>query len=114
MAELRRGRAPKSFIPLNWQIDDAMRKLVLARIANRLAFVERDLVGPYLTGDVFTAADAYFFVIGSWTRFYGIPLDSFPRIAVLLASVGNRPSVRAALAAEGHGMVDVPDPAPQP
>lgn len=104
----------KSFIPLNWQIDDAMRKLVLARIANRLAFVERDLVGPYLTGDVLTAADAYLFVIASWTRFYGIPLDPFPRIAVLLASVGNRPSVRAALAAEGHGMVEVPDPAPQP
>jgi glutathione S-transferase len=104
----------KSFVPLNWQIDDAMRALVLTRIVGRLAFAERDLIGPFLTGDVFTAADAYFFIIASWTRFYGIRLDPFPRIATLIAAVADRPSVRAALATEGHGMVDLPDPVPQP
>lgn len=104
----------KSFVPLNWQIDDAMRALVLARINSRLAFAEADLVGPYLTGHTFTAADAYFFVIASWTHFYGISLAPFPRIASLLTLVSERPAVRAALKAEGHGMVSVADPAPMP
>ena len=74
----------KSFIPLNWSIDEQMRALVLGRINGRLAFVEQDMVGPYLTGDVFTAADAYLFVIASWTHYFGIPLDPYPRTAALL------------------------------
>jgi len=104
----------KSFIPLNWAISDDMRALVLARINSRLAFAERDLVGPYLTGNIFTAADAYFFVIAGWTRYYGISLQPYPRIAQLLNLVSDRPTVRAALAAEGHGLVSIPDPVPQP
>jgi glutathione S-transferase len=104
----------KSFVPLNWVIDEAMRALVVEHIGRRLSVAEEDLEGPYLTGETFTAADAYFFVIASWTRFYGIPLTPFPRVAALLERVGNRPSVRAALKAEGHGMVDVPDPVPMP
>jgi glutathione S-transferase len=102
----------KSFIPLNWPIDVVMRELVLNRINGRLALVERDIAGPYLLGETFTAADAYLFVIASWTRFYGIALDPFPRLAALLTLVGTRVAVRAALQAEGHGMIDLPDPEP--
>lgn len=108
-AELHKG-----FSPLYWPIDDTMRTLVLNRISDRLAFAERDLAEPYLTGDTFTAADAYFFVIASWARYFKIPLAPYPRVSRLLALVGNRQSVREALAAEGHGLVGVPDPAPMP
>lgn len=104
----------KSFVPLNWSIDPAMRELVLARIDGRLASAERDMVGPYLTGADFTAADAYAFVIASWTGFYGISMESYPRLRELIRRVGARPSVLAALSAEGHGMVSVPEPAPLP
>ncbi len=104
----------KSFIPLNWSIDEQMRALVLGRINGRLAFVEQDMVGPYLTGDVFTAADAYLFVIASWTHYFGIPLDPYPRTAALLRLVSSRPSVHDALRVEGHGRVSLPDPIPQP
>ena len=104
----------KSFIPLNWPIDEAMRALVLGRIGGRLAFAERDMAGPYLTGATFTAADAYLFVIASWTRYFGIPIDPFPRIDALLRLVADRPSVQEALHAEGHGRVSLPDPLPQP
>lgn len=104
----------KSFIPLNWPIDAAMRALVLTRINSRLDFAERDLAGPFLTGETFTAADAYLFVIASWTRWFGIPLAPYPRLTALLDRVGSRPSVRAALEAEGHGMVSVTDPVPLP
>ena len=104
----------KSFVPLNWEIDEPMRALVLTHINRRLVVVEQDLTGPFLTGETFTAADAYFFVIASWPRFYGISLEPYPKISALLALVGNRAAVRAALHAEGHGMVGVPDPTPQP
>ncbi|MBF7015034.1 glutathione binding-like protein (plasmid) [Novosphingobium resinovorum] len=104
----------KSFGPLYWKISDEMRVIVVERINTRLAFAERDLKGPYLTGDTFTAADAYFFVIASWTRYFEISLDPYPRIAALLQLAGQRPTVRAALKAEGHGLVSVPDPVPVP
>lgn len=104
----------KSFGPLYWPISDEMRDIVIARINERLAFAERDLTGPYLTGETFTAADAYFFVIASWTHYFGIPLDLYPKVAALLALAGQRLTVRAALKAEGHGLVSVPDPIPQP
>lgn len=104
----------KSFIPLNWQIDESMRALVLKRITGRLAFAELGLIGPYLTGDTFTAADAYLFVIASWTRFYGIGLEPYPNLYRFLTLVGQRPSVAAALEAEGRGMVSLFDPAPAP
>ncbi|WP_421700575.1 glutathione S-transferase C-terminal domain-containing protein [Ancylobacter sp.] len=104
----------KSFIPLNWKIDAPMRELVLARIRGRLALAERGLAGPFLTGETFTAADAYMFVIASWTRFYGIDIAAFPRLAAFLRYVGERPSVRAALRAEGRGMVRLDDPEPAP
>jgi len=104
----------KSFIPLNWKIDAPMRELVLARIRGRLAFAEQGMVGPFLTGETFTAADAYLFVIASWTRFYGIALDAYPRLAAFLRLVGTRHSVQAALRAEGRVMVSLDDPAPAP
>jgi glutathione S-transferase len=99
----------KSFGPMLWPLEVASKKLVVDRIIARLGYAERDIVGPYLTGETFTAADAYFFVIASWTRHFGISLDAFPKINTLLAMVGNRASVRAALAAEGPGMVTLPE-----
>ncbi|MDT3382436.1 glutathione S-transferase N-terminal domain-containing protein [Labrys neptuniae] len=104
----------KSFIPLNWKIASPMRELVLSRIGGRLYFAEHEMVGPFLTGETFTAADAYLFVIASWTRFYGIAIDAYPRLAAFLRLVGTRRSVQAALHAEGHGMVSLDEPAPAP
>lgn len=104
----------KSFIPLNWTIDENMRALVLKRINSRFTFAEQGFRGPFLTGETFTAADAYLFVMASWTRFYGIAMSGFPKIDAFRRLVGERPSVRAALAAEGRGMVTLDDPAPAP
>ncbi|KAA0073962.1 glutathione binding-like protein [Tardiphaga sp. P9-11] len=105
----------KSFVPLYWpNIDAGMRDLVIERIRSRLGFVERELTGPFLTGQVFTAADAYLFVIASWTRFFKISIDEFPRLARFLNIVGSRPTVRAALDIEGPGLVSVSDLTPVP
>ncbi|EPR23480.1 MULTISPECIES: glutathione S-transferase N-terminal domain-containing protein [Agrobacterium] len=104
----------KSFVPMFWPIDEEMRTLVLQRIRSRLGFLDGSLKGPFLTGETFTAADAYLFVIGSWARHFGIPTDEFSRVRNLLKLVSERQSVRDALNAEGRGLVVIDDPDPLP
>jgi glutathione S-transferase len=100
----------KNFMPLTRRPEGPVRELALLRIQEWLAVVERELTGPYLTGCSFTAADAYFFVIASWARHFRIPLHAYPRIEALLDLIGERASVRDALAAEalsrGHWLAE--------
>jgi len=70
--------------------------------ANRLALAEAALADhPYLTGQDFTVADAYLYVILSWGPRTGLDLAAFPRLADLLNRVARRPSVVAARKDEG-------------
>lgn len=81
------------------------------KIAGRLAFVDGHLAksDPFLTGDRFTAADAYLFTVVGWSDFTGVDLAAFPHLRDFMTRVGARPKVRAAMAAEGmlpkHGQV---------
>lgn len=74
----------------------------------------RDLVGKkfdlvqsqlgdklYLTGDSFTPADAYLFVMLNWTKMHGIDLARWPSLMALQARIAERPAVQAAMRAEG-------------
>ncbi|MHB0790787.1 glutathione S-transferase N-terminal domain-containing protein [Bradyrhizobium sp. 5.13L] len=70
----------KSLVPLYWPgVEARTGELAVVRIRGRLGFVEREMTGSFLTGDIFTAADTYLFVIASWTRCFKIPLDDCPR-----------------------------------
>ncbi len=55
----------------------------------------------YMLGDRFTVVDAYAFTIANWCNFVKIDLAPYPNVRAFLARVGERSSVRAALAAEG-------------
>ncbi len=69
---------------------------------NRLKLVEATLADkPFLTGAEFTVADAYLYVILSWTPRTGLDLSQLPRLAEFLARVSQRPSVIAARQNEG-------------
>jgi glutathione S-transferase len=57
--------------------------------------------GPHLTGDAFTIADAYLFVVLGWTGIQKIDLARWPKLGAFAARVAERPTVRAALHAEG-------------
>ena len=71
-------------------------------LGKRLAYVDGKLEGrSYLTGDVFTAADAYLWTILGWAKLVGIDLSSFANIQRFLGTVGARPAVQQALRAEG-------------
>ncbi len=72
------------------------------RLTSRLGYVESVLANrPYLMGDSFTVADAYLFVVVRWSKRVGFDLAPFPRLQEYMARIAARPSVLAALKAEG-------------
>jgi glutathione S-transferase len=57
--------------------------------------------GPYLAGADVSVADFYLFVILGWARIFHLDLARWPALAAFRARLLERPSVRAALHAEG-------------
>ena len=57
---------------------------------------------PYLYGNGFTVADAYaFYVLRAWQHAHKQTLDRWPNLARYYRQLAERPSIAAALAAEG-------------
>jgi glutathione S-transferase len=55
----------------------------------------------YLTGDVFTIADAYLFTVLNWGDVLKLDMSKWPVLQKYVARVAARPQVQAALKAEG-------------
>ncbi len=74
-----------------------------SRLASKFEPVEAMLSDgrAYLGGEAFTVADAYLFVIASWTRPCGIDLSRWPNIAAHVDRVSRRGAARDAMRAEG-------------
>jgi glutathione S-transferase len=70
-------------------------------VEKRLDWVATQIVGPYLIGPSFSVADAYLFVVLNWSPWLEIDLSRWPKLAAFMATVGARPKVQGALAAEG-------------
>jgi glutathione S-transferase len=94
----------KTFSPWLWSKETAQstQATALARIAARFADVDNALANrSYLTGETFTAADAYLFTIANWANFLSIDLAPYPNLVAFMKRVTARPAVREALIAEG-------------
>lgn len=93
----------KGFGPLfNPASPEEVKTATKALIGGKFDYVQERLgAGPYLTGETFTVADAYLFVILGWTRIHHIDLARWPGLADYRKRVTERPAVRAALHAEG-------------
>jgi glutathione S-transferase len=74
-----------------------------ANLERRIGDVEQGLSDgrPFILGETFTVADAYLFVVLSWSGFIGVDLARWPKVAAYTTRIAARPAVRAALAAEG-------------
>ena len=71
-------------------------------LAKKFDWLDKQLAGKaYLTGDTFTIADAYLFVVVNWSNAVGIDLGKWPSLKEFHARVAARPKVQEALAAEG-------------
>lgn len=93
----------KSFSPM-FSKDAAEEVKSYARnmLGKRLGYAETQLANkPYLMGDHFTVADAYLFVVVSWSKHVSFDLSPFPKIKEYLARIAARPAVQAAMKAEG-------------
>ena len=95
----------KAFSPLfaTPSPEGAARDALVANVAKRFDYLESVLADgrQFLTGDQFTIADAYYFVVANWTNFVGIDLGQWPKTAAFAARVAARPAVQKALVAEG-------------
>jgi glutathione S-transferase len=56
---------------------------------------------PFVTGQDFTIADAYLFVVLNWTKVHKVDISRWPALGEFLERVRSRPAVQATLRAEG-------------
>lgn len=93
----------KTYSPFFRPMSDEARKAQTDLLNARLAVIESRLGDgrAWIAGDRYTPADAYFFVLTSWSKEIGHDLSAFPRINALRAKIAERPAVKAAMKAEG-------------
>lgn len=86
----------------NPKVTPEMREVQMGVIERRLNPLDKALGSkPFMTGDAFTAADAYLFTVINWTRPLKIDLAKWPNIQAFVGRVAARPKVQATLKAEG-------------
>lgn len=97
------GEVHKNFGHLfNPVTPEAMKAIAKEYIDKRLAFIEQRLGDKsFLTGETFTVADAYLYVVLSWRGHVGVNIDKFPKLVAFFNRVAARPSVKASRKAEG-------------
>ena len=93
----------KGFSPLfNPNTPAEFKPSCLERLHARLTWVEGELAGKdYLMGSQFTVADAYLFTVTNWAGHVGLDLSRFSHLLAYRARIAARPSVIAAMTAEG-------------
>jgi glutathione S-transferase len=71
-------------------------------LSGRFAYLDKHLAGrPYLTGDTFTVADAYLFVMTNWANALKLDLAPWPNVVAFRERALARPKVQEAMKAEG-------------
>ena len=93
----------KNFGPLfNPAMPEEAKQISIGNLNNRLKWVDGELAGKsYLTGDAFTVADGYLFVVTNWAKPLGIDLSPYPNLLAFRERVAARPAVQRAMKAEG-------------
>lgn len=93
----------KSFTPLfHSDVDAAAKKALAFVLRKKLIWLDGQLEGKsYLTGETFTAADAYLFTVLRWAQYVQIDLADLKSLVAFMARVSARPAVQAAMKAEG-------------
>jgi len=89
--EMHKGIAPM----FNPDLPEEMKAPTLDRFGSRLAHVDAALAGKdYLLGDQFSVADAYLFIVLSWTGMFGIDLSAYPNLQAFQARCEAREAVK--------------------
>jgi glutathione S-transferase len=93
----------KAFSPLfNPSMPEEGKKVIRDRLTLRIGALDKQLAGKdYLMGKDFSVADAYCFTILNWSKRINLDLSAYQNVPAYLERVRARPSVQAALKAEG-------------
>jgi glutathione S-transferase len=93
----------KGFGPLwNPATPPEVRERTVQALGNRFGLVAKTLEQqPFLTGESFTIADAYLFVVLNWSGLHKVDLGPWPALQQFQQRVASRPAVQATLKAEG-------------
>ncbi len=93
----------KTFSPLfRKDVAPEVKTRAFELLTRRFSYVERQLTDtPYLMGATFTVADAHMFAIVRWCSRVGYDLAPFPKLTEYFARISARPTVQAAMKAEG-------------
>ena len=93
----------KQFSPLfKPNTPEDYKPIAKQNVAMRFDWLDKQLEGKeYLTGNQFTVADAYLFVLTNWTKATQIDLAKWPNLAAFQKRVAARPKVKEAMQAEG-------------
>jgi glutathione S-transferase len=84
-------------------LDDASKtRFIAGNLSTRFAYLDDRLSGnDYLLGTDFSVADAYLYNILTWSPRVNVDLSAYASIQRFMLRMGQRPSVRASLDAEG-------------
>ena len=88
----------KNFSPLFQQVPEDVKQFARKNLTNRLNYLERAIGNrAFLMGEQFTVADAYLFVVLSWSSHVNFDLGQWPQLKRYVGRVGARPHVLEAL-----------------
>ncbi|MCZ2498663.1 glutathione transferase GstA [Xylophilus sp. Kf1] len=92
----------KGFGPLfNPSTPEDFKNATKLKLKSRFTWLDSQLEGrDFLTGDTFSVADAYLFVVSGWAQRMNLDLNGLERLQGFISRVASRPAVKAALAME--------------
>ena len=97
-SELHKGYSPL-FRPTT---PDEYKVIAMDTLKKKYAYIDGKLDSKnYLMGEQFSVPDAYLFVVTTWAPRVGLDLSEFKNVAAFMTRMTVRPSVQAALKAEG-------------
>ncbi|KAA0581757.1 glutathione transferase GstA [Azospirillum sp. Sh1] len=102
-SELHKGVVPL-FPMLKDVVSETYKGFAAKVLGAKLSVLNQQLEGKaYLTGEVFTVADAYAYTVLSWLPRIAFDLSPWPNLVAFAERVAARPAVQAAHAAEAQG-----------
>lgn len=93
----------KQYAPLfNPKVTGEWRAHQIELLGRRFDYLAQKLkTKPYLMGDLFTVADAYFFTVLNWSPMLKVDLKDWPKLKDYYARIADRPAVKETMKAEG-------------
>ena len=95
-SEIHGGSAPL----FSSEIPETTKTLFKHKLFKRLDYLNRILANQPFLMQAFGVADAYLFTVLKWLPTFSIAIEDWPALASYISRIAERPSVRAAIAAE--------------